>query len=150
MLLWRGCATKAASSSNAWSTLMNEQYDRGFDRLMHSVLLLAAIHREGSFAAAAQAQALDLDPSSVSHRVRALQEYLGLSLFARTTRRVRPTGAGAILCAGAVRSAEEMQRALAAARAVGTASESGLRLSVTSSVAMKWLVPGFRTRTARG
>ena len=113
---------------------------------MQSVLLLAAIEREGSFAAAAQA--LDLDPSSVSHRVRALEDFLGLALFERTTRRVRPTRAGAILCAGAVRSAEDVQRALASARAVG--SGTGLRLSVTSSVAMKWLVSRLPDATGAG
>lgn len=115
---------------------MKEHEDYGLDRLMQSALLLAAIRREGSFAAAAQA--LDLDPSSVSHRVRTLEDLFGLSLFARRTRRVRATRAGAFLCAAAAGSVEEMQRAIVAARAVG--SGSGLRLSVTSSVAMKWLV----------
>ncbi len=124
---------------------MNEPADDGLDRLMQSVLLLAAIEREGSFAAAAQA--LDLDPSSVSHRVRALEGLLGLSLFARTTRRIRPTRAGAILCEGSVRSAEEMRRALTAARAVGSSSGAALRLSVTSSVAMKWLVARLHDAT---
>lgn len=62
-----------------------------------------------------------------------------MPLFDQTTRRVRPTRAGAALCDAALRSAEEMKRGLAAARAVECGSS--IRMSVPSSIAMKWLVP---------
>lgn len=84
------------------------------DRLIACLPLLAAVSEAGSFAAAAGR--LDLDPSAVSHRVRGLEEALGLRLFDRTTRSVRPTRAGALLCEAARRSTADLARALAAAR----------------------------------
>ena len=83
-------------------------------KLVQSITLLAAVSRHGSFAGAAQD--LGLDPSAVSHRIRALEAALGLALFDRTTRRVRPNRAGEILCQAANRSLDEVERALVAAR----------------------------------
>lgn len=54
--------------------------------------LFAAISRLASFRAAALEA--DLAPSSVSHRIRILEERLGTRLFNRTTRSVRLTEAG--------------------------------------------------------
>jgi LysR family glycine cleavage system transcriptional activator len=105
--------------------------------LVQSFGLLAAVRRHGSFAAAARA--LDLDPSAVSHRIRALEAELRLTLFARTTRRVTPTRAGDILCDAAARSWAEAGRALTAARDLQSARS--IRVSVHSSLAMKWLLP---------
>lgn len=50
--------------------------------------------RRGSFAAVARAR--DVDPSSVSRAIRALESELGFSLFDRTTRTLAPTEAGAM------------------------------------------------------
>lgn len=111
--------------------------DPAVARLVQSFGLLAAVHRHGSFAGAARA--LDIDPSAVSHRMRALEAELGLTLFERTTRKVLPTRAGALLCEAATRSWTEAGRALAAARDLR--SSRSIRLSVHSSLAMKWLVP---------
>lgn len=105
--------------------------------LCQSARLLAMIRQTGSFTAAAAR--LDLQQSAVSHRVRTLERALGLQLFERTTRRVRPTSAGTLLCDTADAALAGWQRALnqlAMRRSAGT-----LRLSVASSVAMKWLLP---------
>ncbi|SON56725.1 Gcv operon activator [Hartmannibacter diazotrophicus] len=107
------------------------------DRLLSVAPLLKAIAEEGSFAGAADR--LDLDPSAVSHRIRALERLLGLTLFERTTRRVVPTRSGAILCDASRDVVSELTRALAAAREVRRLPT--IRLSVMSSLAMKWLVP---------
>ena len=107
------------------------------DRLIACLPLLAAVSEAGSFAAAAES--LDLDPSAVSHRVRGLEKALGLRLFDRTTRSVRPTRAGALLCEAARRTTADLARALVAARE--TRRNAPVRLSVMSSLAMKWLVP---------
>lgn len=107
------------------------------DRLVQSLGLLDAVREQGSFAGAARE--LGIDPSAVSHRVRALEADLDQRLFDRTTRAVRPTRAGVILCDLARRTWEEAERALAAARDLR--SSRSIRLSVHSSLAMKWLLP---------
>jgi LysR family glycine cleavage system transcriptional activator len=111
--------------------------DAPLTKLVQSISLLAAVSRHISFAAAAQD--LGLNPSAVSHRIRALETALGMTMFDRTTRRVRPNRAGAILCEAANRSLDDVERALVAARELR--SERAIRLSVHASLAMKWLIP---------
>ena len=60
--------------------------------LAHLPVVLA-VNRRGGFAAAAND--LDMSPSAVSHAVQAVEASLGQPLFARTTRSVRLTEAGA-------------------------------------------------------
>src|SRR5260370_41985189 len=55
----------------------------------------ARVVETGSFTAAAQA--LQTAKSSISETVRGLEERMGVRLLDRTTRRVRPTEAGAAL-----------------------------------------------------
>lgn len=99
--------------------------------------LLAALEREESFTKAAGV--LAVDQSAVSHRLRDLEELLGIRLFDRTTRRVVPTRAGRILCAVANRSMADWDRALAEIRLDRT--DNHIRLSMSSSLATKWLFP---------
>jgi LysR family glycine cleavage system transcriptional activator len=120
--------------------------DPALSRLVQSFGLLVAVQCHGSFAGAARA--LDLDPSAVSHRIRALETDLRLALFERSTRRVMPTRAGAILCDAASRSWTDAGRALVAARDLQ--STRSIRLSVHSSLAMKWLLPRLSDAAAAG
>src|SRR5487761_1551431 len=62
------------------------------ERLAHFPVVLT-VARRGGFAAAAAA--LDMSPSAVSHAVKTVEDRLGLPLFARTTRSVALTEAGA-------------------------------------------------------
>lgn len=62
------------------------------DLLAHFPVVLT-VARRGSFAAAAAA--LNMSPSAVSHAVKSVEERLGQPLFARTTRSVALTEAGA-------------------------------------------------------
>ncbi len=62
------------------------------DLLAHFPVVLT-VARRGGFAAAAAA--LNMSPSAVSHAVKAVEERLGQPLFARTTRSVALTEAGA-------------------------------------------------------
>jgi DNA-binding transcriptional LysR family regulator len=62
------------------------------DLLAHFPVVLA-VARRGGFAAAAAA--LNMSPSAVSHAVKAVEDRLGQPLFARTTRSVALTEAGA-------------------------------------------------------
>jgi len=115
-------------------------------RLVQSFGLLAAVQQHGSFVGAARA--LNLDPSAVSHRVRTLEADLRLTLFDRSTRQVTPTRAGSILCDAAERSWGDAGRALTAARDLQ--SKRSIRLSVHSSLAMKWLVPRLPDAASAG
>ncbi|MET0286174.1 MAG: LysR family transcriptional regulator [Polyangiales bacterium] len=69
--------------------------------------LLLNVVRGGSFSAAARA--LRLPVSSVSRKVAALEEALGVSLVVRTTRSLRLTDAGQLYVDRAGRAVEELQ-----------------------------------------
>lgn len=59
---------------------------------LHNLDLFVAVMRSGGFAAAARSR--DVDPSSVSRAIAALESDLGVRLIERTTRRFQPTEAG--------------------------------------------------------
>jgi DNA-binding transcriptional LysR family regulator len=61
--------------------------------LLAHLPIVLAVHRRGGFAAAAHE--LGMSPSAVSHAVQSVEAGLGQPLFARTTRSVRLTDAGA-------------------------------------------------------
>lgn len=107
------------------------------ERLLSAAPVLQAIARHGSFATAAIA--LDLDPSAISHRVRALEKAIGMQLFERGTRQLRMTRSGCILCEASENAVTSFARALDAARELKRLPT--VRLSVMSSLAMKWLIP---------
>lgn len=117
---------------------MNSERDASLnDRLLAAAPLLVAIAEGGGFAAAAER--LGIDPSAVSHRIRGLERALGFRLFERTTRQVRPTRSGKILSDAARAAVSEIDRAIAAATEARRLPV--IRLSIMSSLAMKWLVP---------
>src|SRR5262249_49491857 len=85
------------------------------------------------------AEELHLTQSAISHRVRALEEELGVLLFNRLTRKLTLTPAGQAL-------GQRVERAVSdIARAIDGLDEDGeeRRLTVTTlpSVASRWLVP---------
>lgn len=110
------------------------------DQLLRTVLLVA---RAGSFAAAARET--DVDPSSISRQVAALESILGIRLFERTTRRLGLTEAGRLYLDRAAPALEALDEAADAARDV-MSEPSGL-LRVTTSVAFgeRWLIPRIAT-----
>ncbi|WP_417684818.1 LysR substrate-binding domain-containing protein [Roseibium sp.] len=115
-------------------------------RLFKDAELLAVISQEMSFTRAAGR--LGLQQSAVSHRVRALEEVVGAPLFERTTRRLDLTATGSVLCSAATRSLEVFEAAL---RELEDLQRSrSLRLSVSSSLAMKWLLPRLAQAEAAG
>ncbi|MDX8354020.1 LysR family transcriptional regulator [Cognatiyoonia sp. IB215182] len=108
------------------------------------------VARRGSFAAVARDEGVD--PSSVSRRVAALEQALGLTLFERTTRRLALTEAGRIYLDRIGPILEELADAVDTARDAVT-EPSGL-LRVTTSVAFgeRWLTPrlaSFRAQFPR-
>lgn len=93
-----------------------------------SLQVLVAVAEAGGFAPAAKR--LGLSPPAVTRAVAALEERLGVRLFSRTTRVVRPTEAGVRLLADGRRILEELAEAEAAA--AGAQSEVRGRIAVTA------------------
>lgn len=103
--------------------------------------LALALAAEAAGSIAGAARMLDLDPSAASRRLAALERQLGVALFERTTRRLRPTEAGRFYLAHA-RALSREWAALAEETHSLIAGASG-RLRVTASAALGalWLMP---------
>lgn len=95
-----------------------------------------AVARQGSFTRAAQD--LFLTQSAVSRQVQALEDLLGVELFARSGKRLALTAAGACY-------AKEIGPALQAIRSatlrVAQAGDRALELALTPILATTWLMP---------
>ncbi|NJB75833.1 LysR family transcriptional regulator [Thalassospira tepidiphila] len=108
--------------------------------------VLAAIARENSFSKAAEK--LGVHQSAISHRITQLEETLGFALFERTTRQITPTEYGRVLCAAALETVGVWDGAfdrLEKFRTSGT-----VRLSVSSALAMKWVLPNLASAQEAG
>jgi DNA-binding transcriptional LysR family regulator len=115
------------------------------DLLSHlPIIICVARHR--SFAAAAAE--LGMSPSAVSHAVRSVEDRLGTPLFARTTRSVSVTEAGARFIAGVGPALADIGKAIE-----GLSAERGqvtglLRINAPRGVLDTLLIP-ILTRLAR-
>lgn len=114
-------------------------------RLVHASPMLAAIGEELSFTKAAER--LNVDQSAVSHRIRSLEDALGHTLFDRTTRKLRLTEIGEILCHAAIDTMARWDAALD--RVERSRSTNLIQLSLSSSLAMKWLIPALPNAQAK-
>jgi DNA-binding transcriptional LysR family regulator len=99
-----------------------------------------AVIRHGGFGAAADS--LSLTPSAVSHRIRDLEEFLGVALFERRNRSAVPTAA-------ALRYDEALhhsfERIAAATRAIAeTRGAEVLSLHCSPTFAAQWLMPRLK------
>lgn len=101
----------------------------------------AAVVERGSFTAAAAA--LQTAKSSVSETVRALEERLGVRLLERTTRRVRPTEAGAAYYAQCRRLLDAAAAARSEAQAAHRHPVGKLRVGAPDAFAERYIVPGL-------
>ncbi|WP_294225060.1 LysR family transcriptional regulator [uncultured Shimia sp.] len=113
----------------------------------HILKLALLVQAQGSIAGAART--LDLDPSSVSRSLSALEAELGVRLFHRTTRKLSTTEEGAAYLRRVGPLVEEMQAA--AQEAVGTQHQPSGTLRITASVAFACqrivpLLPAFSER----
>lgn len=98
-----------------------------------------AASRTGSFRAAAAD--LGLTPSAVSHAIRGLESQLGVMLFRREGRTIRPTTEGETLMRHVERGFGELRLGLSAIAARGPKL---LRLHSSPSFAAQWLVPRLK------
>ena len=106
-------------------------------KLAQAAPFLAAMHEARSFTKAADL--MNVHQTAVSHRIRAVEELIGVQLFERTTRTLVFTAAGEILCATAHANITDLEAALHRVQAKRRAST--IRVSVPPSLAMKWIVP---------
>jgi LysR family transcriptional regulator, glycine cleavage system transcriptional activator len=93
--------------------------------------------RAGSFKTSAQL--LNLSPSAVSHRIRNLEQALGVALFVRAHRAIQPTAEGKILAAATGRAFAELARV--GSPALGRSGRRRLKLKVLPMFASGWLIP---------
>jgi LysR family glycine cleavage system transcriptional activator len=98
-----------------------------------------AVTRLGSLAAAADS--LGITASAVSHRIRGLEQDLGISLLQRSPKGLSPTPAGrryhgavAAAFAGLVDATKEL---------LGPDFSRPLTISLTSEIGLRWLMPRF-------
>jgi DNA-binding transcriptional LysR family regulator len=103
--------------------------------------VFARVVEAGSFTAAASG--LGMAKSSVSETVRALEDRLGVRLLDRTTRRVRPTGAGQVFYARCRRVLEEAQAARIEAQTHQATPTGQLRIAAPEGFARRYVVPGL-------
>lgn len=109
---------------------------------LESLRCFEAVARALHFRAAAEK--LALSPAAVSDRVRRLEESLGVSLFERTTRRVRLTDAGHRLLPHAQRLLHDAARCGTVARGDGRPVPFELTLGTRYELGLSWLVPALR------
>jgi len=106
-----------------------------------------AVAKLGSFAAVARK--LDVDPSSVSRTISALEEQLNVRLFQRTTRRLELTEAGEIYLKRVAPLLNELEYALDEAQKVSKGPSGNLRITASVSFGQMCLlphIPEFRDR----
>ena len=101
--------------------------------------LLAAVARHGSFRRAATEARLS--PSSVTERVRALEDAVGARLLNRTTRSVAPTEAGTALLARLRPALDEIAEALDEAGRAGESVTGTLRINAPPPATQLVLAP---------
>lgn len=101
-----------------------------------SLTAFEAAARHGSFSAAAEE--LALSQSTVSYRVRQLEDLLGMALFRRLTRRIELTAAGRELLPVVRETLERLGAGIGRLRAEHS---PGLRVRLSTYFAARWLSP---------
>jgi LysR family glycine cleavage system transcriptional activator len=104
---------------------------------LDALRIFAVAARRLSFTEAAAE--LNLTQSAVSHRIRGLEEELGLNLFNRLTRRLELTPQGRALAQRVNRAIGEIDRSII--DLWNTESDSPLKVTMLPSVASHWLIP---------
>jgi DNA-binding transcriptional LysR family regulator len=98
-----------------------------------------SIAERGSFQRAATH--LNLSQTAVSHRIRKLEEELGLKLFARTTREVTLTRAGIELLPKAQKALAELEQSFDELKQQGTKRRNRLDIACLPALAVHYLPP---------
>ena len=107
---------------------------------LKSIRAFEAAGRRGSFNEAAEE--LFVTPSAISHQVKTLEEYLGVSLFRRARRQVHLTIAGERYLESVSHALDEID--LATRRLLASSNAGALNVSVAPAFLTRWLVPRVR------
>ena len=86
------------------------------------------------------AQEVGLTPAAVSYQIKEIEDQLGITLFARTSRSIQLTPAGAVLFEAAADALDTLQRATSRARRMAR-GPAHLRVSLGAVFATNWLLP---------
>ena len=111
---------------------------------LNAIRAFEAAARHLSFSAAGEE--LHVTHPAISHQIRRLEEWLGVSLFHRDARKVRLTEAGVILQASA--SAALAELGATCRRIRRNAGQETLSVGCIPSIASRWLVPRLPAFTA--
>ncbi|WP_299783645.1 LysR family transcriptional regulator [uncultured Roseobacter sp.] len=125
---------------------MKRTNQKSVRKLAAAAPTVAAVSRTMSFTQAAHE--LGVHQSAISHKINALEEDLGFALFTRTTRNVTPTLQGGPVCAACESATDALEHALDAVLRIQ--QRDGATLSLSSSLAMKWVVPAMTRAQASG
>jgi DNA-binding transcriptional LysR family regulator len=114
---------------------------------LNELRVFGAVASRRSFVAAARA--LRIPTTTVSRKVKALEERLGVRLLQRTTRRVSPTEVGGALLERWTRIEEEIDDARALVGNFGSRPRGTLRVTAPYTLGREFLaplLPGFLSR----
>ncbi len=100
--------------------------------------IVRAVDQHGSLTAAAEH--LHLTQSALSHAVRKLEEQLGVAIWTREGRRLRPTQAGAYLLAVANRLLPQLDHAEEHLRQFAQGERGTLRIGIECHPCYQWLL----------
>lgn len=115
-------------------------------QVLQCATYVATVFDTRSFTRAAER--LNVHQSAVSHRIKGLEQALGFILFERTTRQLEPTAAGRELGLASQQAIAALAGALD--RIETSRRSAAIRLSIPSSLAMKWLIPRLGGTRAAG
>lgn len=104
---------------------------------MRGLTAFDAVMRTGSFAAAADE--LNITASAVSHRIKGLEDFLGVRLFNRVHRQATPNEAALEYHAHIGRAFADIERATV--RLVSMSREDALFVHASPTFATQWLMP---------
>ncbi|WP_085630500.1 MULTISPECIES: LysR family transcriptional regulator [unclassified Pseudomonas] len=116
-------------------------------RDLNDTLVFVQVVRLGSFTAAAHA--LQIPKTTVSRRVRELEQAIGAQLLRRTTRQLSLTEAGAVYYERCQSVADTLEQAEHAVQQLREGPRGWLRVTVPFSFGVSWFAPmlaGFRQR----
>ncbi len=107
---------------------------------LKAIRAFEAAARRGSFNRAAEE--LFVTPSAISHQVKSLEEFLGVSLFRRARRQVQLTIAGERYLDSVAHALDEID--LATRRLIAASSANAINVSAPPAFLTRWLVPRVR------
>ncbi len=115
----------------------------------NSAACFVEVARQASFVEAARR--LGMPASTLSRKVRRLEDALGVQLLERTTRQVRPTEAGATFVRRAAAAFDELRRARMEVLEVGSELAGEIRFSFPPNIAavITKVVLGFQSKHPR-